>query len=215
MIAILDAGCPKPPSLPHARRPGAADVPYPTCPSALTHAQSVLRPVAHSGISPHDHTGHIYFTDGSAMEVATDAGMVQATGSAFVTYHPNDIAMPDPYTPYLIRPSSAGVFNENYRAELVPIHAALLHHAALFPLDAPPSAVHIYTDSLSSMQALANAVFRPHVNRRKLHNDLLSDIARLILARSAAGLHTHFHKVKAHASVDGNECADAAAKDAA
>ena len=215
MLDILSDGRSDCPHTPYTAGPDVSQTPFPAPHSAFTHADSALNPTATSSLCTHGHPGCMYYTDGSAMEVATDAGMAQVTGAAFVTYHPHDTTISEPYTPYYVRPSGPGVFNENYRAELVPIHAVLMHHAALTSSDDPPLAVHIYTDSLSSLQALANAIFRPHTTRRKLHSDLLNDIARLVLARSNSGLHTHFHKVKAHASVEGNEHADAAAKRAA
>ena len=44
---------------------------------------------------------------------------------------------------------------------------------------------------------------------------MLNDIARMVICRAYQHLHTHFHKVKSHAAVEGNEEVDAAAKAAA
>jgi ribonuclease HI len=172
---------------------------------------SVLTPDAASTVCPHTQPGHVYYTDGSAMDVPTPNGSVHATGAAFVTYDPALVG--DHYEAHLLKPSRPGVFNENYRAELVGIHAALLHANARNASE--PCAVHVYTDSLSSIQAIKQAIFNPHNVRRKLHFDLVGEIARIIIRRSQSRLHTHLHKVKSHADVEGNERADTAAKEAA
>ena len=104
------------------------------------------------------------------MDIEHDGHTVRATGSAFVTYHAGTDA--ESYTPYLMKPSNSGIFNENYRAELVPLHGALTHQNTLDETDLHPTAIHIYTDSLSSMQAVKRAIFNPQHNERKLHTIL-------------------------------------------
>ena len=131
------------------------------------------------------------------------------TGAAFGVYRPNTPAA-NRYEAHLAKPSTAGVFNENYRAELVAIHAALEH--AQNPNES--TAMHIYTDSLASIHSISKAVFYPQLAKRKLHAQLVMAIANIIIGRAKNGLHTHLHKVKAHAGIEGNENADVAAKQA-
>ena len=122
---------------------------------------------------------------------------MRASGAAFVTYHRRE---QDPYTPYLVKISRTGIFNENYRAELVAIHASLTHAQAL-----PDRSLHLYTDSLSSIQAIRRAIYHPQLAVRKLHTGIVTEIAELISLRASNKLHTHIHKVKSHVGVDGNE----------
>ena len=75
-------------------------------------------------------------------------------------------------------------------------------------------ALHIYTDSLASIQAVKNAISHPHKHKRKLHSDLVGDVANLIICRAKLKQHTHLHKVKSHYDVDGNEHADKDVKEA-
>ena len=113
-----------------------------------------------------------------------------------------------------MKTSGTGVFNENYRAELVAIHASLTHaHTSLPTL--PARALHLYTDSLSSIQAIRRALYSPQSSVRKLHTGLVTEIAELILLRARNNLHTHIHKVKSHVGIEGNELADKHAKKAA
>ena len=56
-------------------------------------------------------------------------------------------------------------------------------------------ALHIYTDSLASIQAVRNGIFHPHKHKLKLHSDLVGDIAQLIICMAKLKQHTHLHKV--------------------
>jgi ribonuclease HI len=144
------------------------------------------------------------------MDVPTPSGDIFSTGAAFVVYDPGDTHAP--YRATMVKPSGPGIFNENHRAELVAILASLTDDACM---DENPHAVHIYTDSLASIHAIHNAIFRPQRVHRKLHSDLVGEIARLIINRAAVGSHTHMHKVKSHVGIEGNEIADSTAKAAA
>ena len=189
-------------------------MPQPTC--YRTHEETMIHPMDSNRICTHSQPGQLYFTDGSAMEVPTAYGYTKATGSAFVTQNVNNLhSNSDPYTTHLLKPAKPGLFNENYRAELVPIHGALSHDDCDAAITQPQRAKHIYTDSLAAIHAIRSALFKPHNVKRKLHHDIVQDIASLIKIRAHKGLHTHIHKVKAHANVLGNEIADRGAKEAA
>ena len=103
---------------------------------------------------------------------------------------------------HILKPSVPGVFHENYRAELVGIHASIVHHSNQKNIHM--YALHIYTDSLASIQAVESAIFHPHKHKRKLHADLVGDVAKLIIYRAKLTQHTHLHKVKSHSDLDGN-----------
>ena len=87
------------------------------------------------------------------------------------------------------------------RAELVGILAALRHGAHM-----------IATDSLSSMYQIKKMLRRPQDLLNHQHCELIKEIVTEIVNR---GLRTTLHKVKGHASIIGNEKADAIAKAAA
>ena len=87
------------------------------------------------------------------------------------------------------------------RAELVGILAALRHGAHM-----------IATDSLSSMYQIKKMLRRPQDLLNHQHCELIKEIVTEIVNR---GLRTTLHKVKGHASIIGNERADAIAKAAA
>ena len=108
------------------------------------------------------------------MDVEHNGQTTRATGTAFVIYTPETGT--EPYTPYLMKPSNPGIFNENYRAELVPLHGAFTHQNTLDETDPHSTAIHINTDSLSSMQAVKSAIVTPHQNERKLHHDIIGNL---------------------------------------
>ena len=94
------------------------------------------------------------------------------------------------------------------RAELVAIHRALITFVA-------HDWIGIFTDSLSSLQAIRHHHINPGTTSTKHyrhHSLLLGSITDLLEARRLAGLRTTLHKVRGHINVRGNDLADAAAK---
>ncbi|KAJ9511399.1 hypothetical protein QJQ45_029789 [Haematococcus lacustris] len=87
------------------------------------------------------------------------------------------------------------------RAELTAIHAAL-----------KAGAKRIATDSLCSLYQIRRALANPMSLINHRHNDILTDIATLIIDSPVT---TQFYKVRAHSGIIGNEGADALAKHAA
>ena len=69
-----------------------------------------------------------------------------------------------------------------------------------------------------SIQLISKALHRPHTLTSSdicIHWHLLHLIARRILERAARGINTIIHKVKSHSGIEGNDAADALAKEAA
>ena len=98
---------------------------------------------------------------------------------------------------HLVDPSGAGITNSIPRAELAGIAAAIEN-----------GYTHIATDSLSSLFQIRKQLMYPEKHRHHLQEDVLKTIATRI---SASENKIHFYKVKAHAGIAGNECADALA----
>jgi ribonuclease HI len=73
----------------------------------------------------------------------------------------------------------------------------------------PDGSVHIATDSLASIYALAKNLRRPQDTGEHTHLNILQQFKQLL--RDAPGK-VHVHKVKAHIGIIGNELADLAAK---
>eukprot|EP00983_Pelagomonas_calceolata_P072083 1151538-Pelagomonas_calceolata.AAC.1 len=65
------------------------------------------------------------------------------------------------------------------------------------------------TDSLSSLHQLRKQILYPEKHRHHVQGDVLKTISNL--ARTSQG-HIFFNKVKSHAGITGNECADTIAK---
>ena len=94
------------------------------------------------------------------------------------------------------------------RVELVAIYTALDKFAA-------HEWVGICTDSLSSLQAIRHRYTNPgaHGSQHYHHHMLLlSGITDLLEERRRRGFSTALHKIWAHASIQGNDLADASAK---
>ncbi len=73
----------------------------------------------------------------------------------------------------------------------------------------------IFTDSLSSLQAIWHRYTNPGTNdphHYHYHRLLLSDIADLLEERRRKGFSTTLHKLRAHTNIRGNDLTDAAAK---
>ena len=197
--------------------PPQSNLPSHTTRQPRLHIHAVITPDNRSSICPHTQAGKIYYTDGSALDIDGGEGVIaHVTGAAFVEYRPrNESEDTEKYIAHSIHPAAPGPYNEHHRAELIAILATLEHHAKEEASTATMSAAHIYTDSLSSMQSIKAAIYEPQSIMRKLHCDLLQQIADKILARAGNQCHTHLHKVKSHVGIEGNEHADKAAKAAA
>ncbi|KAJ9507208.1 hypothetical protein QJQ45_004805 [Haematococcus lacustris] len=132
----------------------------------------------------------IAYTDGSCIKTSepdparVGAGVYIPESNALLT-----IAMNDPEN------------NTINKAELTAIHAAL-----------KAGARRIATDSLCSLYQIRRALANPMSLINHRHNDILTDIATLIIASPVT---TQFYKVRAHSGIIGNEGADALAKHAA
>ncbi|MGQ2964109.1 MAG: ribonuclease H family protein [Agrobacterium sp.] len=132
----------------------------------------------------------VAYTDGSCIKTSepaparVGAGVYIPENNALIT-----IALNDPEN------------NTINKAELTAIHAAL-----------KAGARRIATDSLCSLYQIRRALANPMSLINHRHNDILTDIATLIVASPDT---IQFFKVKAHSGVIGNEGADALAKHAA
>jgi ribonuclease HI len=94
------------------------------------------------------------------------------------------------------------------RAELVAIHTALNTFVA-------HEWIGIFTDSLSSLQAIQHQHTHPGIRSAKdyhHHRILLESISNILETRRLAGHHTTLNKIRAHTHIRGNDLADAAAK---
>ncbi|KAJ9521460.1 hypothetical protein QJQ45_008872 [Haematococcus lacustris] len=132
----------------------------------------------------------IAYTDGSCIK--TSGAAPESVGAGVYIPETNvlvTVAMDDPES------------NTINRAELTAIHAAL-----------KAGAKRIATDSLCSLYQIRRALANPMSLITHRHNDILTDIATLIIDSPAT---IHFYKVRAHSGIIGNEGADALAKYAA
>jgi len=98
----------------------------------------------------------------------------------------------------LVEPNGAGITNNICRAELAGIAAAITH-----------SYTNIGTDSLTSSCQIRKQLLYPEKHRQHIQGDILRTILSLI---GNSQTKIYIHKVKAHAGIAGNECADAIAK---
>ena len=147
------------------------------------------------------------YTDGSYKQTSHKASPIDAEcdapGIGAGVYFPPQAANEDDERGVPIVPAGdSHPQNTINRADLVGILHALRHGAHM-----------IATDSLSSMYQIKKMLRRPQdlLNRHQ-HCELIKEIVTEIVNR---GLRTTLHKVKGHASIIGNEKADAIAKAAA
>ena len=146
------------------------------------------------------------YTDGSYKQTSHKASPIDAEcdapGIGAGVYFPPQAANEDDERGVPIVPAGdSHPQNTINRAELVGILAALRHGAHM-----------IATDSLSSMYQIKKMLRRPQDLLNHQHCELIKEIVTEIVNR---GLRTTLHKVKGHASIIGNEKADAIAKAAA
>ena len=126
------------------------------------------------------------YTDGSC-QMHQDK---QVTGAG--TYHPATA------TPNFVESNGAGITNTIGRAELAAITAAILH-----------GHTYIATDSLSSLHQIRKHLLYPELHRHHVQGDILKILIQTV--RNSPNP-VHLFKVKSHAGIAGNECADAVAK---
>eukprot|EP00983_Pelagomonas_calceolata_P067077 1149344-Pelagomonas_calceolata.AAC.2 len=88
----------------------------------------------------------------------------------------------------------AGVYHPTRRAELAAIAVALTHEHT-----------HVATESLSSLHQLRKEILYPEKHRRHVQGDVLKTISNLVCSSQG---HIFSYKVKSHAGIAGNECAD-------
>ena len=146
------------------------------------------------------------YTDGSYKQTSHKASPIDAEcdapGIGAGVYFPPQAANEDDERGVPIVPAGdSQPQNTINRAELVGILAALRHGAHM-----------IATDSLSSMYQIKKMLRCPQDLLNHQHCELIKEIVTEIVNR---GLRTTLHKVKGHASIIGNEKADAIAKAAA
>lgn len=114
-------------------------------------------------------------------------------------------------TSYLVKPNGRGPDNTINRAELAAIHFTA---AELVKNEGVDDAT-IFTDSLVALHLIYRGIHEPHTLRGHLHRALILAICTALIDRANRGQRTRLLKVQAHTGVDGNEAADAAAKQAA
>ena len=109
-----------------------------------------------------------------------------------------------------IDPRGTNTTNTISRAELVGVQAWLKQ---IGQLESPPATIFkLLTDSQVTLQSIQKAIKQPATTWLCIHEPLLMDIVANLKALTEAGHHVHLGKVKAHAGVEGDILADAAAK---
>ena len=126
------------------------------------------------------------YTDGSCY--TEDSKQITGAG----VYHP------ETHTSNRVDPNGEGITNTISRAELTAIAAAMIHNHG-----------YIATDSLTSLHQIRKQILYPEKHRYHIQGDVLNTIIAII--RNSA-LKIYFFKVKSHAGIAGNECADVIAK---
>ena len=107
-----------------------------------------------------------------------------------------------------INPRGKGPTLTINRAELSGIRQAITHSVSA-------NTLHIYTDSSCSLHLIRRILNRPWTLRDSKHFAILNDTLEALKDRADRGQTTHFHKVRSHTGVAGNEMADKGAVRAA
>jgi ribonuclease HI len=97
-----------------------------------------------------------------------------------------------------VNPRDVGITNTISHAELAAIAAAIIHGYS-----------HIATDSLTSMHLSKKQLSHSNLHHHHIQGGVLQSIAKAIHQPPSP---IHFHKVKSHAGIIGNENADALAR---
>jgi len=100
----------------------------------------------------------------------------------------------------LVKRNGAGVTNTIGRAELAAIAAAITHDH-----------IHIATNNLTSLHQVSKQLSYTEKHRHHVPGDNLKILLNTTSSRSSQS-HNFLYKVKSHAGIAGNECADAHAK---
>ena len=109
----------------------------------------------------------------------------------------------------MVNPNGVGTADTINRAELAGIYHSV--HDVL----APTEEGTIFTDSQVSLCLISKMLRRPWALEVHPHHELIRLIAACLVDRANRGVRTWLLKVPAHSGIEGNECADAAAKEAA
>ena len=102
---------------------------------------------------------------------------------------------------HYVNQKGMGITDTISRADQVAIAAAVIHVQS-----------RIATDSLTSLHQIKKQLAHPNLHRHHIQGDVLQSIAKAIRQSPSP---IHFFKVKSHASIIGNEHADALAKKSA
>ncbi len=98
----------------------------------------------------------------------------------------------------LVEPNGAGITNTLGREELAATAADITHDH-----------IHIATDSLTSLHQIRKQLLYPEKHRHHIQRDLLKILSDTIQSSQS---HIFLYRVKLHAGIARNECADAFAK---
>jgi len=100
----------------------------------------------------------------------------------------------------LVEPNGAGITNTNTigGAELAAVATAITHDH-----------IHIATDSLTSLHQIRKLLLYPEKHRHHVQGDILKNLSNTIHNSES---YIFLCKVKSHAGIAGNECADALAR---
>ena len=160
-------------------------------------------PCTHPLVKPSGRGVVTVYTDGSCIKYPDGR---QSIGAAIFFPTEGD----GPGTTITVNPRGKGPTLTINRAELSGIHQAIVHSES-----ASSHALHIYTDSSCSLHLLTRIINSPWTLRDSKHFLLLNEILEALKSRAERGTHTHFHKVRSHIGVAGNEMADKGAGRAA
>ena len=167
----------------------------------------------HKGLLRFPHKQCLVYTDGSLLTDKTPDSTSNdeepaSAGSCII------IPGPTQETPLFQALYTFGGVQDVPKAEMIAITKAPAHLPNL-PDDAPPGeGYHIFSDSLSSLQTIIHFINNP---TRKTGHRFFARLQELILTVNSRPNkeHFHFHFVRSHIGIEGNEQADNGARRAA